>query len=280
MVCHDLGMDAQTREELRILRIRAYGPSPDIHEDRIALQRLEELEALSRPFPASSPTAVAASTAMASPLVVGAERGTGEPHDAQERERAQASPANPGESEPVPSTAATPQTPAGRWRAIRPTLICAGALVLAVALAVALTSAIVSTPVVARDLDARQVATLRPDPAFEMPAIFASGPDLGQNSTGFEDFFGMTAMQGSGLQWAGVVDSDCLILIRTSDAQAEADSFSGRMYTSCSAGAFPATVEMVVDDQLPQEFRDEFPDGTALQFVLVDSRVGVFIDAD
>ena len=39
-------MDAATRDELAVLRLRAYGPAPDIHDDDAALSRLVELEAV------------------------------------------------------------------------------------------------------------------------------------------------------------------------------------------------------------------------------------------
>jgi hypothetical protein len=37
-------MDAATRDELRVLRARAYGPSADIDQEPSAIQRLRELE--------------------------------------------------------------------------------------------------------------------------------------------------------------------------------------------------------------------------------------------
>jgi hypothetical protein len=52
-------MDAATRAELNALRRRAYGPSPDIADDRTAVERLIALEELALPTPGAEPLAVA-----------------------------------------------------------------------------------------------------------------------------------------------------------------------------------------------------------------------------
>ena len=56
-------------------------------------------------------------------------------------------------------------------------------------------------------------------------------------------------------------------------------SISGLAYSACRLGAFPATVEMVVDSNAPEELRAAYPD-SALQFVKQGDQIGVFLDKD
>src|ERR687897_460773 len=47
-MCHDAGVDERAEAELQRLRARAYGPGADIHDDPLALRRLNELEEVHR----------------------------------------------------------------------------------------------------------------------------------------------------------------------------------------------------------------------------------------
>ena len=116
------------------------------------------------------------------------------------------------------------------------------------------------------------------DPDFVMPAIFGT---TSPEHIGFQEFYGLTVVATPG-SWMGGYDPDgrCLLLLRTADIDDDQQVVNGPIFNDCSAGTFPATVEIVVNRDVPQELRDRFSDGTALQFVLDGDRVGVFSDAD
>jgi hypothetical protein len=50
------------------------------------------------------------------------------------------------------------------------------------------------------------------------------------------------------------------------------------VYGGCGAGVFPATVEFVVAEGMPDAFVEQFPIGTSVQFVFDGENVGVFAD--
>ena len=76
----------------------------------------------------------------------------------------------------------------------------------------------------------------------------------------------------------GQGDDDCLFVV--ADQRIGDDgSIRGPIYTGCRAGSFPATAEFLVGIDSPQQLRDRFGDGTALQFVLDGDVVGVFVGA-
>jgi hypothetical protein len=72
------------------------------------------------------------------------------------------------------------------------------------------------------------------------------------------------------------------MIVETSMITDEPNSFGGAIYNGCAAGKFPATVEILIDDEnlqnLPDELLDAFPEGTALQFVLDGDEVIVLSD--
>ena len=276
-----LEMDADATAELRSLRARAYGPDADIDDDPEALRRLGELEELRR-------RAEAAHTAPE----VGRTTGGVEDVAAETRQEV---PAGPESTEPEDETGAAADgaptvgddgpSPATlpiirRPRVWIPAVWVASLVVVAVLVGAwtLITTLTVFTPI-SRDGAGRQVAVLHVDPDFESPPIFGQG-EVGQ--IGFHDFHGLTAIATNGSWMGGPADGDarCLFLLRTDAIDADADSFNGPIFNDCTAGSFPATIEVGVSGQLPAEIRERFPAGSALQFVLDGDRVGVFTDAD
>ncbi|MFH8251200.1 hypothetical protein ACH3VR_12590 [Microbacterium sp. B2969] len=242
-------MNEDALAELRRLRARAYGPAPDIHGDPAALRRLEELEARNRQV-ASVPA-----------------------------DEAPVSDAPPSEPEPGPALEehAEPAEPSRGFRRWMPWLWLASLVTVGVlAAAWTFATAIVWFAPLQRDAAIAQVAVLTVDEAFDAPAVFGSPV---ADRVGFQDFDGLTAMTAEGGVMGAGADDTCLVVVPTASIDTEADIYNGPIFVGCSAGAFPATVELLVTHDQPEGIRDRFPAGTALQFVLDGERVVVFSDA-
>ncbi|QIG38493.1 hypothetical protein G5T42_02520 [Microbacterium sp. 4R-513] len=256
-------MDADAAAELRSLRARAYGPDADIHDDPRALRRLEELERLARPPGGEDPEDVspaepersAASAVIQAPTV-------DQPTLEQSEDIARPDP---------------PRSRRLRWWV--PSLWFASLVVVAVLAGVwTLTTTLTIFTPIQRDADGHQVAVLEVDPDFVMPQIFGT---TSPGYVGFHEFYGLTVVATPG-SWVGGYDNDgkCLLLVRTTDIDDDHQVVNGPIFNGCSAGSFPATVELVVSRELPDEVRERFPEGSALQFVLDGDRVGVFSDTE
>lgn len=250
-------MQAEHEDELRMLRARAYGPSPDIHTDAVAVARLEELEAAARERDASPSAHAAADT----------ETDTGtEPVAAPDAAlEADAASASLG---PAPVPRARPRWTAVLWPVSVVAALSAGAAAASLAM-----------PLVSRDAGSgtSQVASLQPDPGFEWPdGIFGPPTDDAQ---GFADFLGVTAITSSRGAYQPAGDGACLLLIPTEDLANEPETGFTWVYSGCGAGPFPATVALTVDGQMSESLRGRFPVGTAMQFVFDGERVGVFAEA-
>lgn len=257
-------MDRDALTELRTLQERAYGPDGDIHVDPDALRRLEELQAggAGGPTDAAS-TDEALDSSPAQPDDAAADSAGGEDSAASDPEPA-----------PPAPTALT-----RRLRRWMPWLWVASLIVVAaIASLWTFTSTIaVFAPIRLTAEGARQVAVLQVDPGFVAPGFFASSAfDL----VGFEEFHGMTVVTTAGEWPPGSNDEKCLWIARTDTMSPGSDSVTGPLYNDCGAGDFPTSVELTVTTELPEELRELYPEGTALQFVLDGSRVGVFTDAD
>ncbi|MBB2976487.1 hypothetical protein FHX49_002062 [Microbacterium endophyticum] len=261
-------MNDEVNVELRALRARAYGPNADLHDDPEALRRLQELEAMSRGADAAP--------------------------DPDEMTRAAPSPAEEflasPELQPDPEPAldvepalADESTQRTKWSARRIGMVWLASVVAAVVVATAVT-AVVSRRVQA---DPQEIAVLTVDPTAELPGILVGSfgdapPEASQDEQGrgFTDFFGLSAFAVSGQLWGYSGDDECLVLGATAGFSPESDSFEGPLYSGCSAGGFPATLQFVVSNSVPQELRDAYPEGTAFQFILDGSEVIVLSDAE
>ena len=156
-------------------------------------------------------------------------------------------------------------------------LVWAASIVAAAGIATALTYGLLAMSPVSASSGAPQIATLRPAPRVEVPpGWFGAGP-----SSRAWEFHGLTLFETSN----GMLGSagDCFAVVTTAAIPAEQEidqnswSISGLAYTACRVGAFPATVEIVVDSNAPEELRAAYPD-SALQFVKQGDLIGVFLD--
>lgn len=273
-------MDDDLIEELGYLRARAYGPSADIERDPCARRRLEELEALRRPVrletePDELPTDAAQ---------IG-ESGGIDPATFGVPLREPETAAGPDEPDRTPDDAGAeetePPSPDPLPRSRRRTRVLWIASLVGVAVVTAIATLSITLPLtpiasVASGGDVREVATLRVDPGFVWPA--ALGEAAGETH-GFQDFYGLTAIHADGL-WREANFDRCILILETASIVAESDFFPGVYLPGCGAGPFPATIEVLVGPEMPDELRERFPDGTALQFVHDGSRIAVFSDAE
>jgi hypothetical protein len=151
-------------------------------------------------------------------------------------------------------------------------------VVAAAALAAGITYVATALTPVPVSSGAPQIATLEPTDLIEVPAgWFGAGP----SSRVFE-FYGLVLFEsqfgfgGAGTDCFGAVAAEHL---PEPGADSSNWAMDGQFLTGCRVGAFPATIEMRVDSNLPQELRDRFPDGSYLQFVFDGDRIGVFLDS-
>ena len=274
-------MDTEIADELQTLRSRAYGPSADIETDSAALRRLRELEGLIKvPAPISRDTSAAVGSSQSAE-----NQGLAEAPDAaaQASEHESTAAPDPDDSqtadpdEPVPDPSADDTGEPRRRLSWRVRLVWAASIVAAAGIATALTYGLLAMSPVSVSSGAPQIATLRPAPRVEVPpGWFGAGP-----SSRAWEFQGLTLFETSN----GMLGSagDCFAVVTTAAIPAEQEidqnswSISGLAYTACRVGAFPATVEMVVDSNAPEELRAAYPD-SALQFVKAGEQIGVFLD--
>jgi hypothetical protein len=241
-------MDSRLSEELAALRTRAYGPDADIDGDPDAVQRLRELEDRAlEPEIGDAPVAPTATV------------------DAVDPSDGPVSPAS-GESQPPRADSLTPRT----WGTRRMLVVWIASLAVTV-IATATVTAFISHRVQA---DPREVAVLAADPSGEWPGIYGERPEGGEM---FAVFHGLRPIAAMGTPMAYTA-SDCLSVAEESKLSPDQSSYEGRLYTGCEAGGFPATAELIVNAETPAELRAQYPEGTALQFVLEGSRVIVLSD--
>jgi hypothetical protein len=86
----------------------------------------------------------------------------------------------------------------------------------------------------------------------------------------YEDYFGLTAVTMP-QRWGSGDGMECLYIVESGG--------QGFMSTiGCAAGGFPPTAALLVSARGPDELRERFAEGTALQFVLRDGLVHVYAD--
>lgn len=231
--------------ELRALQSRAYGRDADITRDPEAMRRLADLEA---PQPVEPPVAVAPPSA--TPVTAA---------------KASSTAAESVESGPVRRTGPFNPHPRTAWIA----LACA-----AVAVAVAV-SASVATAVTAaaRPVEPGLVDTIAVDPGADWWDALGERTD---GSVLFEDWYGLTFVRNEG--WSEIDDQRCLLGVPTETVRSASNGFTA-IGMECSAGAFPASLQIIVDAGQPAAVRDRFPEGTALKFTLRGDTVEVRADS-
>ena len=251
-------MDDDVREELRLLRARAYGPHADIADDATAVARLRELEDLERqdrlpPAPRVPLTSAAAAAGSRAALVTPDGDGDGDGHDDDPRDR----PALVGSKRRL-------------W-------VWAASLAVVAALASAATAASLTFVPVTAAAGVPQVDTLVPAPDAAVPPVF--GQRTGAERA-YENYYGVAAFTGRAPTDATDNRNPCLYLLDADEVGADdTRGFRGNfVYGGCGAGVFPATVQFVVADGMPDAFVQRFPIGTSMQFVFDGENVGVFSD--
>jgi hypothetical protein len=258
-------------EELRRLRMRAYGPTADIDQDPHALERLSELESLHNPPATATPAAPAGGGA--EPAV------QNQQHDASSTTvKSSETPSSPEQTD-VPAdghAARARRLPLGR----RIRLLWVLSVIASAAVAAAITHAAVSIAPVSVSNGARQIATLDPAGTSSVPAgLFGVGP----SSLEWE-FYGLTLFESS--SGYGVPGSECFTAVATEqlpEPTTELNNWgvNGPMFTGCRLGSFPAIIQMPADtSDAPEEMRAEFPAGSAVQFVRDGEQIGVFLDTE
>ncbi|WP_312170191.1 hypothetical protein [Microbacterium sp.] len=277
-------MDDAAERELRELRARAYGRDADIAMDAAAVRRLQELESARSTAVAPVASAVppsAPDVTSAPPLVPAAAAGTRSTDEAdvlRALERAVNDDADPHDAEVDPARRA-------EQVARRRTTWWAASVVGAAAVAAVITFTLSSTPAVSASSGAPQVETLRlTDASDRIPEGWfgVDGDTLGA------DFFGFTVFSYPG--WNENRDPDggrvsCIAVVKTAEIPPVEGfdpndwGYGGDFYSGCGIGVFPATVEVAVDRDAPDELTARYPSAEALQFVLDDDRVGVFLDS-
>lgn len=252
-------MDDDVRHELRRLRARAYGPDADIAGDSAASARLSALEELERRERSSPPRPTPVPNIPVEPVASLVD------DDAE----------GDGEAEVEDDEVPRERRPLVRSR--RQVWAWAISLAVVTALASAATALSVTFLPVSNSEGAPQVGTLESDPEMETPAIF--GERTGAERA-FKDFYGVTAFVGFAQVDSTENRSPCVYLLETAEvslrgARGVAGNF---VYGGCGAGIFPATVEFVVAEGMPEAFVERFPIGTSVQFVFDGENVGVFSD--
>ena len=260
-------MDDVDLEELRMLRARAYGPSADIHHDPAAQQRLNELEAatrMSRPLEVTPTAPVTESTHHPGPPPP-------LPADVRRPTRL----AEPSVTVAGGAAAAShPRVAPRRWFLSRGfAVLWLVSLVAVAAIAAGVAFAATWMAPVTRGTDARQIATLSPDPDFDWNQAFGGSSET---MRGGYTFHGLSiVVSDAGFFASGSAASGCLLAYPS--ANVADDTVSGPVFTGCGAGPFPATVQLTVDNTLPPELHDAVGDDAALQFVLDGDKLGVFL---
>ncbi len=276
------GIATARHEELRRLRLRAYGPAADIQNDPVALRRLHHLESRERAAESGAEEPGSGGDASAEP--VGARPDPGDP-SASVRVLAQAIPPVPGPTPPAsgaasasPATVGEPETTTLRPLRLRTRLAWIASVLIAGSVAASATYASVAFAPVAVSHGARQIATLDPSTTATVPdGWFGAGP-----SSRVYEFFGLTLFETTGNAF-GMSGDACVAAVATSqlpDPEDDANNWSvqGSVFSGCRVGTFPATIALRVDSSVPAEMRSAFPEGSALQFVVDGERIGVFLD--
>ncbi|WP_194396954.1 hypothetical protein [Microbacterium atlanticum] len=152
----------------------------------------------------------------------------------------------------APAHGQTPARASGERWTRRTRVLWIGSVVVAALVASAVTLA-------ASSLMNGRVAVLAIDPDAEPPEDFFQPAG---EAVVFEEFFGlMTVLTPQ--EWARGEVLDC-VFVRS--AAGDAPMSTG----GCGGGGFSPTASTVVTPSFPRELREQFPDGTALQFVVVD----------
>lgn len=231
-------MARDDEDELAQLRRRAYSYSADIASDPAALRRLIDLET----------RASAAKEELSSTAVV------------------EEIPAASGEEGTPDATPPRPRLTRPRLR--RSTVIMLGAAALVAATLLTLLIVVQRVQTDPLQAGASQIARLSLDPGFEVPSALRVG--ITGEVTAFEGFEGFRVLSQPSY-YAAEGATRCLTIWQPAlldTAGGGGFSYEGEFFVSaCGAGAFPASVTILLREDTPERAQTDFPAGTALQFV-------------
>jgi hypothetical protein len=262
------------QDEFVALRRRAYGRDADIHLDPASLARLEELE-----------NARAGTVEDGSTPSVDAERPA--PDEAVTVEPTPEDPApTPWWREAVLHVGPGARR-FGRWlrRRRRSTVLIALGTAMIAATLVTASTVIQRVQTDPLQVGAVQIARLTVDGAFTSPFPDSAVPGGSDVEThGFQMFHGLRAMTGPPLGFSPLgsdANSECLNIYVEATLQVQNNGFSGSIYSSCSAGDFPAILQLPLDHiELPDELGAAYPDARGIQFVYDRENDEVVVFAD
>lgn len=256
-------MDTERVDELDVLRARAYGPAADIDDDPAAIRRLEELEGRRTPRAPTLDDAKPVEPVEVTPDGTSGTAPTSQP-----------TPPEVALPERAPDVIAAPP-----WR-LAPgfKLLWVFTVVAAALIAASITWTVAYLAPVAVSSGAEQIATLTPSRNIDIPAGWfgAGASSLTFEYSGLVLFETSYSINGSGGENCFAIAAKEQLPESTDDPNGW--SMNGGFWTACGVGAFPATAELSINSSVPGELRSQFPDGSALQFVLDGDRVGVFLD--
>lgn len=273
-------MDDGVEAELRALRARAYAPGADIDADPAAVRRLAELEALHRSARTRSPEPTRGHDPDLAPTPPPGHAAPALTDPEPPRTGAE-TPAG-GETTldadiPADAAAAQPTDRASRRPSVRTVLTWAGSLVAVAVLAAAVTNFATArtastATAIPDDAPVTHLTTLLPTGGEQPGFLREWGAD---DARSFEPFFGLRTYEVRA-PWHEH-EQTCLLLMNEEHADEATDGGWASYGQGCSAGAFPAAMSFVVTEEYPAELREHFPNGSALQFVLSDVGVDVFL---
>ncbi|WP_211160640.1 MULTISPECIES: hypothetical protein [Microbacterium] len=263
-------------DELRALRERAYGPGADIHDDPVALARLDELErSLSgeRPSVAVTPrdpvdpdegdartrAEVAVHDGPADPRGDPADpRGDpADPRDDPVRSSDEpAPPADPASAEPARPASRLSRRTKGIWAVSVVAALIAGA-----ALTMATTAAV-----------GGRVAVLAEADLDEWPDQLFGEPQEGAQV--FEELFGLRVLTVPNAWGSSRHGINCVFVTQVGGS--EAGSAGELITTGCGDGHYPPSAAFPVTDASPEALRERFPIGTSLKVVVQGNQAEVF----
>lgn len=241
-------------DDLRRLQARVYGPAADGDVD--AARRLARLTAPSEP---------AASVSGSEDEEADHAKPAPDGDDAHAANRALREEGAAGDAAPTLGRRRPSWTVPVLW---------AGSIVATAALAVAITTAVLPPRTTgAFPSGTEPVAFLAADPTFAVPRFLIG---VEGDAVAFEEFAGLRPLITTGGAYvrSGTEDQTCLTIAVNGDLDsASSTSYSGLLFEGCTANGFEASTQLVVTDDLPSTVTDEFPVGTALQFVY-DADIG------
>lgn len=251
-------MDERRDDELRALRERAYGPGADIHDDPVALARLDELERALTPVPAEPER----------PVIAAVDEPEAEhPLDENPADPEPASSIGPDVPDVLPAISAS--APERSRPSRRLVWLWAGSVAAAAVIGAAVTTATLTWP-------GDRVAALAETDVSEWPSEFFGSPQEG--SRVFEEYLGLKVLVVPNAWGSAEAGVECVFVLRVADDDSggEQQSPGELLTTGCGEETYPPSAAFVISDASPAELRERFDVGTSIKVVLDQGEAVVF----